>query len=351
MSVQNNRLPEEASLAQLRKQAKELRPFHSNLSEAQHALARSYGFLSWPKMILAVKQRRLRQAIRSGDKQAFVDLLKETPRLVHLPFEDGSSPLLDAVEFDDPWMVETLIKNGADREGRYEGSAHNALSWALTCWSFGAAKKLVELGTQPDLFTAAGLGDPKVVESLLTRETESLSRTGSSRYDMNGSRLPCPPAKRQDQISDALYLACRCGHLEVARVLLDHGGDPNWVAYAGGSCLAWAEMSGNKELCDLLRSHGGLDAPMKSGYQATPTQFPLYILAGWGFNPAAITARLDQNPELVNTQTSWGTLLHAAAENGHVAIYELLLARGADPSVQNAAGKTAGDILRNRAPS
>ena len=58
MSVPSRRrLPERPSLEQLRKQAKEhldtLRAADPsvNLAAAQHALAREYGFESWPKLV------------------------------------------------------------------------------------------------------------------------------------------------------------------------------------------------------------------------------------------------------------------------------------------------------------
>ena len=57
MSIPPRRLPERPSLEQLRKQAKEhletLRAADPavNLAAAQHALAREYGFESWPKLV------------------------------------------------------------------------------------------------------------------------------------------------------------------------------------------------------------------------------------------------------------------------------------------------------------
>ena len=48
-------LPERASLDQLRKQAKEIRKsgVYPTLAAAQFALAQSYGFPSWPKLVFA----------------------------------------------------------------------------------------------------------------------------------------------------------------------------------------------------------------------------------------------------------------------------------------------------------
>ena len=64
MSVPPRRLPDRPSLEQLRKQAKEhletLRAADPsvNLATAQHALAREYGFESWPKLVHHIESVR-----------------------------------------------------------------------------------------------------------------------------------------------------------------------------------------------------------------------------------------------------------------------------------------------------
>jgi hypothetical protein len=75
-------LPPRPSLEQLQKQAKELRPQHKNLADAQHALARSYGFDTWAALKHHVLERQpsleqyeqlaeqLAAAYATGDKQA-----------------------------------------------------------------------------------------------------------------------------------------------------------------------------------------------------------------------------------------------------------------------------------------
>lgn len=346
------RLPEKPSLVQLRKQAKELRASgkHPTLAAAQKELARQYGFPSWPKLKLHVEQSELNQIIRDDNGEAARSLLESSPGLVNTPFPEGDTPLHRAAEWDAPNTIEALVKAGAQLQSKYADSAHSALSWALTSWSFQAARKLVEMGDEPDLFCAAGLGDLERVKAFWKdgKLVPQPSKTGSSRYSKTGERLPRPPADAQDQVSDALYLACRCNQPEVARWLLDHGADPNWQAYAGGSCLAWAEFSGNRALCDLLRERGGSDEVLDDVYKAKPRDFAMLVLAGWGFSSQRIRERLAADPSLISAQGETGTMLHAAAYGGHLEMVKLLLALGVDRDVRNVHGLTAAELAENR---
>ena len=171
-----------------------------------------------------------------------------------MPFSEGDTPLHVAAEENRPALVELLVSHGASFKTCYAHSAHTPLSWAVTSWAFEAAYKLVELGDKLDLFCAAGLGLQDAVESFWKdgKLVGLPSQTGSSRFSDDGDRLPRPPATAAEQVSDALYIACRANRLEVARRLLAHGADPNWRGFVGASCLAWAEFTGNPELCALF---------------------------------------------------------------------------------------------------
>lgn len=342
------RLPEKASLEQLRKQAKErvASGKSPSLSTAQHDLARSYGFESWPKLRLHLDQRRLRGLIQDGEPGPVAALLKASPRLAKLPFPEGDTPLHVAAEENRPALVELLAQSGAKLDARYANSAHNALSWALTTWSFAAAEKLVELGLEPDLFCAAGLGRLDLVKAFWKdgKLRPNPSRTGSSRFDESWeNRLPCPPESDADKVSDALYIACRADRFPVAEWLLEHGADPNFRGYIGATCLAWAEFSANAELCALLRQCGGSDEIRDYEFQARPPEFPIMVLAGWGFRDRLVK-RLQFNPAEVNVVTPAGTPLHAAASHGQEFSVRLLLACGADKSAKNSRGETSAEV-------
>lgn len=340
-------LPARASLDQLRKQAKELRDSGDcpTLSAAQLALARRYGFPSWPKLKLATELATLRRLIDEGDAAGVRRLLAEAPRLAKATFAEGDTPLHAAAEQNRAEIVEVLVRAGAPFTTAYGESAHSALSWALTVEAFDAARKLVELGDEPDLFCAAGLGLMDRVRGFWPngKLRHHPSKTGSSRTTESGQPLPRPPAGDRDQVSDALYIACRLGQLEASRWLLDHGADPNFRGYCGASCLAWAEFSRNGELCTLLRSHGASDESLDYEFRSTPRVFPLMVFANWGF-ARRLAARLLADPSIVNARGGRGTLLHVAAEGGKENCVRVLLHFGADRGARDAEGRTAGEV-------
>jgi len=349
--VFSGKLPENSNLEQLRKQARELQRSggHANLASAQHALAQHYGFPSWPKMKLAVEMAMLRRFIAEGNAEAVQGLLQSAPKLATMSFPEGDTPLHHASEINRPDIVEVLVRAGAPFTTPYAHSSHTALSWAITVWSMDAARKLVELGCVPDLFCAAGLGMMPQVQSFWKSGVllPKPSRTGSSRYSESGERLPCPPPEDIDQVSDALYIACRANQPEAARWLLDHGADPNWRGFCGATCLAWAEVSGNPELAALLRERGGSDDLRDAEFLATPRVFALMVLTAWGF-PSRLRARLESDPLQVNARGGWGTLLNAAAFNGQIETAKVLLEFGADRNAVNAAGLTASQMAASR---
>ena len=75
-------LPDRPNLDQLRKQAKELHSTEkfSTLAAAQQAIARRYGFASWPKLKLAVESQQLRRLIKECDAKGVTQLLRTSPR-------------------------------------------------------------------------------------------------------------------------------------------------------------------------------------------------------------------------------------------------------------------------------
>jgi ankyrin repeat protein len=340
-------LPARPDFDQLKKQAKERRASGAcaSLAEAQFLIATQYGFASWAALKTAVQQITLKRCLEENDSAGARALLTSSRALVNLPFDDGTTPLHVAAGKNRPEMVEVLLTFGASAHARLAGSGHSALSWALTCWAYDAAERLVALGIAPDLFCAAGLGHLDAVRGFWTngRLERRPSSTGSSRYDDAGERLPCPPPNDVDQLSDALYIACRCDRLEVARWLLDHGADPNWRGYAGATCLAWAEFSGNAELCALLRARGGSDDIVDRLFLSTPKVFAVMVLAGWGFFNKLL-ARLSADGSIVTFRGGRGTPLHAAAAGGHTGIVKLLLHFGADRLATDEEGRTPGEV-------
>lgn len=145
--------------------------------------------------------------------------------------------------------------------------------------------------TSLDIFEAAALGETKRVETLLAA-------------DSGMARSIAPDGFA------ALGLACFFGQVAAARLLLAAGADPN-------------QPADNPTRVTPLHSAAASIIPA-----AAAPLCELLLAAG-----AQVNAR----------QQGDFTALHAAAQNGDLALLDLLLAHGADPGIRSAAGLTAHD--------
>jgi ankyrin repeat protein len=176
-------LPLRANLEWLKKLAKErlavLRAADptAQLSDAQLAVAREYGFASWRKLKAHVELIRekldaafptaagatapvspddpelaqLLAAVKAGELPAVTQLIGKRPELARAYDNDGQTALHVAAECNDPRIGVFLLAAGADPEARYSRSGHTALSWAVTCNATEFAQTLVRLGVSRPL--------------------------------------------------------------------------------------------------------------------------------------------------------------------------------------------------------
>jgi ankyrin repeat protein len=137
----SRRLPDQPSLEQLRKQAKELlKEFQSGepgaiaevhrfertregssfaLNDAQRVIARAYGFASWPKLkafVDGANIARFSEAVQTGDMTQVRSLLASRPELVSIDRSEGDEHrgLHYAVLGRNAAMVRLLMEAGAD---------------------------------------------------------------------------------------------------------------------------------------------------------------------------------------------------------------------------------------------
>lgn len=116
------KLREHPDLDQLKRQAKELLaadPSIFALHDAQFALARSYGFESWPKLkayVDGATVKRLAGFVQAGDEQQVRAMLRTRPELaaMAMSYGDERRPLHFAVMNRAPEMVRLLMGHGAD---------------------------------------------------------------------------------------------------------------------------------------------------------------------------------------------------------------------------------------------
>lgn len=194
-------------------------------------------------------------AAEHGDTTRLSALLEESPELVNTSGEYNKTPLHWAAEKNFRDVADLLIQAGADVNARTIWGS-TPLEWAGIMGSTAVADLLLEHGASGlSLSIAAGLGRLEEVRSLC-EQSASLEGLGIPKrpHDSNDERgWPPDTAHMQgDVLGEAFQLACRNGHLEVARYLLDRGADVNAKGYFGGTGLHWAALNGHREMVVYL---------------------------------------------------------------------------------------------------
>ncbi len=346
----------------------------ARLSAAQLAVAREFGFPSWQKLKVHVDKQRekldalvpldvrsraagevvapddpdfaaLLVAIAAGQAQTVANLVAQRPALAVARAADGQTPLHLAARYNDENIAAVLVAYGADVEARFGQSSHTALSWAVTCSALDCACALVKLGAEPDLFCAAGLGALEEVDACFDSAGRLIreSRSGSSRFAADGSRLPSPPATAGEQVADALSMACRNGHAQVVRYLLEKQPDLSFRSYLGATALHWAYFGGSREVIGQLLEAGADPTARDATLHCTPRAFGVAVAASWGFD-FIVRRLLADDPQLANAVDSHTSPLHEAGRGGHSQVVRLLLENGANPDVRDGDGKTPLEI-------
>jgi ankyrin repeat protein len=153
-------------------------------------------------------------------------------------------------------LVETLIDHGASIEPLGEGNAADPLITALVFGSGEAAQALVRRGARVDsLPKAAGLGRIDDVQRLL------------------------PPAGAGDR-HRALALAAQLGHIEIVKLLLDAGEDPNRFNpegyHAHATPLHQSIANGHFDVAKLLIERGARLDIKDNIFKGTPLGWAEY---------------------------------------------------------------------------
>jgi ankyrin repeat protein len=176
----------------------------------------------------------------------------------------------------------------------------------------------------------------------------------------------------------ALYFAAEGSHILIAQRLIERGADLKLTGRSGISPIAAAAYAGNDIIFDALLAHGADErAPDDTGkppivYAAAGARFEIVkrllarnidvnaryrndlTLLMWASGPdqgapeaqatKVVTYLLDAGAHIDDRDDRGRTALMIAAEGGHAEIANLLLARGADPSLRDKAGKRAADL-------
>jgi ankyrin repeat protein len=380
-------LPDAPSLEWLRKQAKhrltELRKTNrgAQLSDAQFALAKQYGFSSWRALKAHVDSLtidgQLFEAAHKGDVNKLSALLDEHPdklyarnkpyehTLLHLAAHNGQ---LNAVDF--------LLKRGIDPNTREKGDNTYAMHWAAAAghldvvrrladaggdvigegddhalgmigWATGwdgcddathraIADFLVSRGARHHIYSAMSIGDEREVRRIVAADPTQLERRQSHNEDF---RRP-------------LHFAVYQNLQRMVQLLLELGADPLGTDATGHTAVAYAmtpEIA--RPVVEAMRDRIGpttlnsvaagdwasAERLLRQNPDATAREGVLHLMAKSG-NIAAVKWLLDHGADPNARWSHWGDLLtplHLAVLGNHLEVTRALLAAGADPTIRD----------------
>ena len=226
-------------------------------------------------------------------------------------------------------------------------------------------------GAKVDLVYAAALGDTDRVSSFVDASGAlTADAHGPFRRDAAERKARGDTAIRQE----ALAWACLNGRDATVDQLLDLGAAINGFAVIAGSSMtplhaaAWA---GWEATCARLLEGGADPTLLETAWANSPIGMAAYCrrqnvvdlfrrtcrgrlsiedtiaIADLADVESAI-AGLDPNTVPPGTNARPGVMLRNAAVYGRADVVQLLLARGADPSLRNPEGKTAHDLAAQR---
>lgn len=380
-------LPERSSLEQLRKQAKDLlrevragdpaavtrlaASRHSTLgsrptlADVQLAIAREYGFASWPRLVHHVKSitgdgfaprplirpvelasgkqwalpdgRRVPAddvfsmfvAARDGDMATVKRLVENDPALATVEY-NYTPPIHFAVRECHLEIAAFLLNRGADPAYRSYPFQESLLTFAEDRSCHGVAALLrAQLSRRFPLssgmeaiLTAATKGDVAAVKAQLARKP-ALARASNDTGDT------------------ALHRAARSGHVDAVRVLLDAGADVDAVRGDGYRPVHCALMPNWFARVDLV----GPREEIVNLFFSRGARYTVFIAALRG-DREFVRDAMRRDPSLANFEdTCHHRVLSAAVRRGDAGMTRLLLEHGANPNLSEEGAPRGASLL------
>ena len=295
------------------------------------------------RFALAHGMREIIDAGRAGDRNRVIAGLDRDPTLARKSNEVGDTALHNAAHQGDLELVEMLLAAGADPDA-VRGDGYRPIHLALMPdWRarvpearrFAIASLLLRRGARRSMFIAAMLGDVSYIRDALARDSALANEEDTNHYrPLTGAaetndialatlllehganpNLPEEGAPR----GHALWTAVHHRRRELVKLLLAHGADPNAMVESSGTPMMRAE--GDRELTELLKSHGGtLEQDDRSiGHFIATRRY------------ADVERMLTSDPSLLNNEEEdrgFGILMGPASAGDHRMI-ELLMRFGA----------------------
>lgn len=283
------------------------------------------------------------RAIRERNLEKVRALLDASPELLHAGDERSNQPIHWAAMTRQIEVIDELLARGADiNAARFDGARPIQLTngdyhfrgWrdVTQDWPTTPSEVLAHLrsrGAYCDICTACHIGDLSRVRELLDQDPSLCNRVSEYVTYYLGSGAPlknaaarghldivklllergADPNLREEGIAPnghALYSAVANGHHEIVKLLLEHGAHPNPEVESSADALSRAISNGDQPMIDLLCSHGASRAVHLLGYYGDVRT----AAAVFAINPA-----LADDPDALSN----------AAGEGHEAFVRLLL--------------------------
>jgi len=283
------------------------------------------------------------EAIRERDPEKVKGLLDASPGLLHAGDERSNQPIHWAVMTRQIGIIDELLRRGADLNARRcDGARPIHLSngdyfyrgWRdvpkdVATTPAEALAHVIARGARVDICTAAHIGDLNRVRERLDQDPSLANRVSDYYGYYLGSGTPlrnaaakghmeivklllgrgADPNLREEGIAPrghALYAAVYNGHFEIARLLLENGAYPNPEVESSADALSIAMRNSDEKMIDLLASYGAARS--------------VELLAHYG-DVRTAAAAFAANPALADDPGALGS----AAGNGHEAFVRLML--------------------------
>jgi len=315
-------------------------------------IARERGYVNLQRLLEAKsaslhgassKGEAVAEAIREHDLLKVRGLLDASPELLHAGDASSNRPIHWAVMTRQLDMMDELLARGADINAQRQDGArpiqltngdYNFRGWRDVAqdWPTTPAQVLAHLrarGAYVDICTACHIGELERVRELLDEDPTLANRVSAYVTYYLGSGAPLKNAAAAGHLEivklllehgadpnlpeegmaphgHALYSAAANGHYDVARLLLEHGAYPNPEVESSADALSRAISNADQRMIDLLCSYGAARE--------------VHLLAYYG-DVRTAAAVFAVNPALANDPSA---LTNAAGE-GHEAFVRLLL--------------------------
>lgn len=359
-AVQENRLEVAAFLL-----ARGADPIGSGTSDTLLQIARDRGHEEMQRLLesalpgvhsLSREGAPVAAAIRARDAAKVRSLLDASPGLVHAPDEGSNRPIHWAAMTRQLEVIDDLLARGADIDaqrsdgarpiqlanGDYEYRGWRDVPGDVTTTPRQVIDHLRARGAYCDICTAAHIGDLERMRALLDEDSSLANRPSDyvSYYACSGTPLrnaaaaghleivrlllergadPNLPEEGLAPRGHALYSAVSNGHFDIAGLLLENGAYPNPPVESSADALLIALSKADEKMVELLCSYGAA--------------CPVGLLA-YGGDVRTAAAVFAANPALADDPDA----LENAAGQGHEPFVRLMLRYRPDLAARVAVG-------------